>query len=291
MISLTLSGMSTFYKGKVGLSRLFAVTTILTLFLFVLTFGSWWSVGRSAGAEGVATSLLANNEVREGVAEKLIEQVTSDVDAEIKDVVEEKKELLVQAVADVLASPEVNAETKKVIDQIYSFYTGEASSGTIDVNSLIQPILDSMAKIDPTFDSPEIASEQIEPIKLDNTGSAPNFAPIKSGLALSTIILLTLLALSIFGLAKFSTSKNSLTGIIGWEFATIGTLLIALYYGANAGIKSATTSASDPLVNTAAPIVAQSFLNIFRTQGILLLLLGSIGIAIWSRARRVQPTR
>lgn len=291
MISHTLSGMSTFYKGKVGLSRLFAVTTILTLFLFALAFGSWWSVGRSAGAEGVATSLLANNEVREGVAEKLIEQVTSDVDAEIKDVVEEKKELLVQAVADVLANPEVNAETKKVIDQIYSFYTGEASSGTIDVNSLIQPILDSMAKIDPTFDSPEIASEQIEPIKLDDTGSAPNFAPIKSGLALSTIILLTLLALSIFGLAKFSTSKNSLTGIIGWEFATIGTLLIALYYGANAGIKSATTAASDPLVNTAAPIVAQSFLNIFRTQGILLLLLGSIGIAIWSRARRVQPTR
>jgi len=291
MISHTLSGMSTFYKGKVGLSRLFAVTTILTLFLFALAFGSWWSVGRSAGAEGVATSLLANNEVREGVAEKLIEQVTSDVDAEIKDVVEEKKELLVQAVADVLANPEVNAETKKVIDQIYSFYTGEASSGTIDVNSLIQPILDSMAKIDPTFDSPEIASEQIEPIKLDDTGSAPNFAPIKSGLALSTSILLTLLALSIFGLAKFSTSKNSLTGIIGWEFATIGTLLIALYYGANAGIKSATTAASDPLVNTAAPIVAQSFLNIFRTQGILLLLLGSIGIAIWSRARRVQPTR
>jgi len=291
MISHTLSGMSTFYKGKVGLSRLFAVTTILTLFLFALAFGSWWSVGRSAGAEGVATSLLANNEVREGVAEKLIEQVTSDEDAEIKDVVEEKKELLVQAVADVLANPEVNAETKKVIDQIYSFYTGEASSGTIDVNSLIQPILDSMAKIDPTFDSPEIASEQIEPIKLDDTGSAPNFAPIKSGLALSTSILLTLLALSIFGLAKFSTSKNSLTGIIGWEFATIGTLLIALYYGANAGIKSATTAASDPLVNTAAPIVAQSFLNIFRTQGILLLLLGSIGIAIWSRARRVQPTR
>jgi len=291
MISHTLSGMSTFHKGKVGLSRLFAVTTILTLFLFALAFGSWWSVGRSAGAEGVATSLLANNEVREGVAEKLIEQVTSDEDAEIKDVVEEKKELLVQAVADVLANPEVNAETKKVIDQIYSFYTGEASSGTIDVNSLIQPILDSMAKIDPTFDSPEIASEQIEPIKLDDTGSAPNFAPIKSGLALSTSILLTLLALSIFGLAKFSTSKNSLTGIIGWEFATIGTLLIALYYGANAGIKSATTAASDPLVNTAAPIVAQSFLNIFRTQGILLLLLGSIGIAIWSRARRVQPTR
>ncbi|MFM8253741.1 MAG: hypothetical protein ACKN9O_00710, partial [Actinomycetota bacterium] len=121
--------MSTFYKGKVGLSRLFAVTTILTLFLFVLAFGSWWSVGRSAGAEGVATSLLANKEVRESVAEKLIEQVTSDVDAEIKDVVEEKKDLLVQAVADVLANPEVNAETKKVIDQIYSFYTGEASSG------------------------------------------------------------------------------------------------------------------------------------------------------------------
>lgn len=291
MISLTLSGMSTLYNGKVGLSRLFAVTTILTLLLFVLVFGSWWSVGRSAGAESVATSLLANNEVREGVAEKLIEQVTADADAEIKNVVEEKKDLLVQAVADVLANPEVNAETKKVIDQIYAFYTGEASSATIDVNSLIQPILDSMAKIDPTFKSPEIDSEQVEPIKLDDTGNAPNFAPIKSGVALSTLLLFALLALSIFGMAKFSTSRNSFMGIIGGEFVTIGILLIALYYGANAGIKSATTSASDPLVNTAVPIVAQSFLNIFRIQGIVLFILGSIGIAIWSRTRREQPIR
>jgi len=78
MISLTLGAMTTLYTGKVGLSRLFAVTTILALFLFALTFGSWWAVGRSAGAEGVATSLIANEEVRTGVAEKLIEQVTSD---------------------------------------------------------------------------------------------------------------------------------------------------------------------------------------------------------------------
>jgi hypothetical protein len=91
MISLTLGAMSTLYTGKVGLSRLFAVATALTLFLFALSFGSWWAVGRSAGAESVATSLISNVEVRTGVAEKLIEQVTADADPEIQKIV--KKEI------------------------------------------------------------------------------------------------------------------------------------------------------------------------------------------------------
>ena len=156
MISLTLSAMTTLYSGKVGLSRLFAVTTLFTLFLFSLTFGSWWAVGRSAGAQSVATSLIANTEVRTGVAEKLIEQVTSDADPEIQKIVEEKRELLTQAVSEALISTDVSAETKKIIDDIYAFYTGASTSATIDVKALIKPILDSMAKVDPTFNAPDV---------------------------------------------------------------------------------------------------------------------------------------
>ncbi|MEY4417915.1 MAG: hypothetical protein RIQ88_353, partial [Actinomycetota bacterium] len=48
---------------------------------------------------------------------------------------------------------------------------------------------------------------------------------------------------------------------------------------------------SDPLVNSAAPIVAQTFLGMFRLEGILLLIVGAIGIASWAKARRAQPER
>lgn len=294
MISLTLGDMPTLYtlyNGKVGLSRLFAVTTVLTLLLLTLTFGSWWAVGRSAGAEGAANSLLANSDVRNGVAAKLIEQVTSGADPEVLSVVDQKRDLLIQAVSEALAAEDVSAETKKMINQIYSFYTGETSSATLDINSLIQPILDSMAKIDPTFTSTDIEGEQVEPIQLDDSGSAPNFAPIKSGIAIALFILLMLLAISIFGLAKYSSSKNGFVGVIGWEFVAIGVVLLALYYGVNAGVKSATTSVSDPLVNAAAPIVAQTFLGMFRIQGIILLVIGIIGVSIWARAKRAQPAQ
>ena len=289
MISLTLGAMMTLYRGKIGLSRLFAVTTILTLFLFALTFGSWWAVGRSAGAEGVATSLIANNEVRTGVAEKLIEQVTSGADPEILKIVDEKRELLVQAVSDALVSTEVSAETKKMIDAVYAFYTGESTSATLDVQALVTPILDSMAKIDPTFNAPEIKSEEIKPITLDDTGTAPNLAPIKSGLAIAVFVLFALLVLSIFGLAKYSNTKNSFVGVIGWEFTSIGLVLLMLFYGATIGVKSATESVTDPLVNSAAPIVAQTFLGMFRLEGFLLLVVGLIGIVTWARVRRAQP--
>lgn len=289
MISLTLGAMTTLYSGKIGLSRLFAVTTILTLFLFALTFGSWWAVGRSAGAEGVATSLIANNEVRSGVAEKLIEQVTSGADSEILKIVDEKRELLIQAVSDALVSTELSAETKKMIDTVYAFYTGESKTATLDVQALVKPILDSMAKVDPTFKAPDIENEQIQPITLDDTGSAPNLAPIKSGLAIAVFLLFGLLVLSIFGLAKYSTTKNSFVGVIGWEFASIGLLLLVIFYGATIGVKSATQSVADPLVNSAAPIVAQNFLGMYRLEGFLLLIVGIIGIVTWARVRRAQP--
>ncbi len=281
--------MSSLYTGRSGLGRLFAVTTVLTLFLFTLTFGSWWALGRSAGAESVATSLIANDEVRSGVAEKLIEQVTTDADPEVLKVVEEKRELLVQAVSDALASSEVSAETKKIIDEIYAFYTGSSPSATIDVQALIGPILDSMSKIDPTFSAPDVKNEKVAPITLDDTGSTPNFAPIKSGLAISVFLLFLLLLLSIFGLAKYSKSKNSFVGVIGWEFAAIGLILLTIFFGLTAGVKAATADATDPLVNSAAPIVAKTFLTMFRLEGILLLLVGLIGIAVWARARRVPP--
>lgn len=283
--------MTTFYSGKVGLSRLFAVTTILTLFLFALTFGSWWAVGRSAGAEGVATSLIANTEVRTGMAKKLIEVVATDADVEVQKIVEEKRDLLTQAVSDALASAEVSAETKKAIDDIYAFYTGESSKATIDVQALVKPILESMAKVDPTFDAPDLSSETVKPLTLDDTGSAPNFAPIKSGLAIAVFVLFAFLVLSIFGLAKYSRTKNSFVGVIGWEFMATGVLLLLLFYGANAGVRAATKSATDPLVNSAAPVVAQAFLSMFRVQGIVLLLVGVIGIITWARTKRAQPTQ
>ena len=291
MISLTLSAMTTLYSGRVGLSRLFAVTTLFTLFLFSLTFGSWWAVGRSAGAENVATSLIANTEVRTGVAEKLIEQVTSDADPEIQKIVEEKRELLTQAVSEALISTDVTAETKKIIDDIYAFYTGASTSATIDVKALIKPILDSMAKVDPTFNAPDVKDVDVAPITLDDTGSAPNLAPIKSGLAIAVFGLFLLLVLSIFGVAKYSGTKNSFVGIIGWEFASIGLLLILIFYGATMGVKTATESVSDPLVNSAAPVVAQTFLSMFRLEGILLLVVGLIGIFTWARVRRGQPAQ
>ena len=291
MISLTLSAMTTLYNGKVGLGRLFTVSTILLLFLFTLTFGSWWAVGRSAGAENVATTLIANQQVREGVAEKLIDQVTSDAEADVKKIVDEKRELLIQAVSDALASSEVSAETKKIIDDIYAYYTGESKEATIDVQALIAPILDSMAKIDPTFQAPDLSDQKVEPIALDDTGSAPNFAPIKSGLAISVFVLFLLLILSIFGLARNSRSKNSFVGVIGWEFAATGLILLAFFYGASTGVQSATKESTDPLVNSAAPIVAQTFLGMFRLQGILLLVVGLIGIALWARAKKSQPTQ
>lgn len=291
MISLTLGAMTTLYTGKVGLSRLFAVTTILALFLFALTFGSWWAVGRSAGAEGVATSLIANEEVRTGVAEKLIEQVTSDASPEVLKVVADKRELLVQAVSDALVSSDVSAETKKMIYEIYAFYTGESTSATLDVQALVKPILESMSKIDPTFSAPEITNEEIKPITLDETGSAPNLAPIKSGLAVAVFLLFALLVLSIVGLAKYSATKNSFVGVIGWEFTGIGILLLAIFYGATIGVNSATENVADPLVSSAAPIVAQTFLGMFQLEGFLLLVVGAIGIASWAKARRAQPER
>jgi hypothetical protein len=148
-----------------------------------------------------------------------------------------------------------------------------------------------MSKIDPTFSAPEITNEQIKPITLDDTGSAPNLAPIKSGLAVAVFMLFALLVLSIFGVAKFSSAKISFVGIIGWEFASIGALLLANFYGLTIGVNSATENVSDPLVNSAAPIVAQTFLGMFRLEGILLLIVGAIGIASWAKARRAQPER
>jgi hypothetical protein len=45
------------------------------------------------------------------------------------------------------------------------------------------------------------------------------------------------------------------------------------------------------LVNSAAPIVAQTFLSMFRMQGIFLLLVGVIGIITWVRTKEVRPTQ
>ena len=289
MISLTLGAMTTLYSGKVGLSRTFSATIAVTLFLFTLTFGSWWAVGRTSGVEDVTSTLIANTDVRTGMAEKLVEQVTSDADPAIAKMASEKKDLLVRAVADVLISSEVSAETKKIVDEIYAFYTGETTKATIDFNALITPILNSMANVDPTFAAPDLKSEKVAPLTLDDTGSAPNLAPIKSGLAVSVFILFGLLVLSIFGLAKYARNKNAFVGVIGWEFTVIGVVLIALFYGAAAGVKAATESATDPLVNTAAPIIATSFLSMFRVEGILLLIVGLIGIFTWARVRRAQP--
>jgi len=291
MISLTLGAMTTLYSGKVGLSRTFSATTAVTLFLFTLTFGSWWAIGRTAGVEDVTSTLIANTDVRTGMAEKLVEQVTSDADPEIAKLANEKKDLLVQAVSDALISSEVSVETKKIVDEIYAFYTGEAEDATIDVNALITPILNSMAKVDPTFAAPDLKNEKIAPLTLDDSGSAPNMAPIKSGLAILVFILFALLVLSIVGLAKYARSKNAFVGVIGWEFMVIGIVLIALFYGATSGVRAATESATDPLVNTAAPIIATTFLGMFRVEGILLLLVGLIGVFTWARVRRAQPAQ
>ena len=289
MISLTLGDMTTLYSGKVGLSRLCAISTAIFLILFSFSFGSWWAVGRSAGAEGVASSLIANTDVRTGVAEKLIDQVTSDAGADVKAVVAEKKDLLVQAVSDALASPEISAETKKIIDDVYNFYTGEQTNAEIEVKVLIKPILDSMAKVDPSFKVNEVDTNSIKPITLDDTGNAPNLAPIKSGLAISVFAFFIILVLSIYGLAKYSRTKNHFVGVIGWQFSLIGLLLLVVFFGATAGVKAAAKSATDPLVNSAAPVVAQTFLSMFRLEGILLLIVGLIGIVTWVRVRRAQP--
>lgn len=289
MISLTLGDMTTLYSGKVGLSRLCAFSTAIFLILFSFSFGSWWAVGRSAGAEGVASSLIANTEVRTGVAEKLIDQVTSDAGADVKAVVAEKKDQLVQAVSDALASPEISAETKKIIDDVYNFYTGEKTKAEIDVKVLIKPILESMSKVDPSFNANEVDTNSIKPITLDDTGNAPNLAPIKSGLAISVFAFFIILVLSIYGLAKYSRTKNHFVGVIGWQFSLIGLLLLVVFFGATAGVKAAAKSATDPLVNSAAPVVAQTFLSMFRLEGILLLIVGLIGIVTWVRVRRAQP--
>ena len=289
MISLTLGDMTTLYSGKVGLSRLCAISTAIFLILFSFSFGSWWAVGRSAGAEGVASSLIANTDVRTGVAEKLIDQVTSDAGADVKAVVAEKKDQLVQAVSDALASPEINAETKKIIDDVYNFYTGEQTNAEIDVKVLIKPILDSMAKVDPSFKVNEVDTNSIKSITLDDTGNAPNLAPIKSGLAISVFAFFIILVLSIYGLAKYSRTKNHFVGVIGWQFSLIGLLLLVVFFGATAGVKAAAKSATDPLVNSAAPVVAQTFLSMFRLEGILLLIVGLIGIVTWVRVRKAQP--
>lgn len=278
--------MTTLYSGKVGLSRLFSATTVILLLLFTLSFGSWWAVGRSAGAEGVATSLLSNAEVRTGVAEKLIDQVTSDADPEIKDVVKQKKELLIQAVSEALTDPTLQAETTKIVDEVYAFYTGETKSASIDVKVLIDPIIQSMAKVDPSFKSDGVDTSAVKPIELDNSAGTPNLAPVKSGLAISVFVLFALLVLSIFGVARFARAKNSFVGVIGWEFTSIGVLLLAIFFGANAVVKAAANSSNDPLVNSAAPVVAQTFLEMFRLEGILLLIVGIIGIATWARARK-----
>lgn len=291
MISLTLGAMTTLYSGKVGLSRTFSATTAVTLFLFTLTFGSWWAIGRTSGVEDVTSTLIANTEVRTGMAEKLVDQVVADADPEIAKIANQKKELLVQAVADALVSSEVSTETKKIVDEIYAFYTGETSKATVDFSALIEPILDSMAKVDPTFATPELTNEKIAPLTLDDSGSAPNLAPIKSGLAVSVFILFGLLVLSIFGVAKYARNKNAFVGVIGWEFTVIGVVLIALFYGAASGVRAATESATDPLVNSAAPIIATGFLSMFRVEGILLLIVGLIGIFTWARVRRAQPTQ
>ena len=276
------------YSGKVGLSRLCTVTTAIFLLFFTFCFGSWWAVGRSAGAEGVATSLLSNNEVRSGVAEKLIDQFASDADSEVKAVISEKREQLVQVVSDALANPEISAETKRIIDEVYSYYTGESTKATIDINALIKPILKSMSAIDPAFNVNDIDVKGIEPITLDDSGSAPNLAPVKSGLAVAVFVLFALLVLSIVGLAKYSRTKNSFVAVIGWEFAVIGAILIIVFFGATTGVKSAAESATDPLVNSAAPIVAETFLSMFKLQGILLLIVGVIGIITWIRTKKAQ---
>jgi hypothetical protein len=281
--------MTSFYSGRVGLSRLFIATTTIFLLLFTLTFGSWWAIGRSSGAEGVASTLIANDEVRTGVAEKLIDQVTSDADDEVKAVLTSQREQLVAVVSEVLASPEISSETQRIINQVYSFYTGESESASIDVNALVLPILKSMATVDPAFNVDDVDVSGIEPITLEDSGNSPNLAPVKSGLAIAVFLLFIFLLLSLGGLAKYSKSKRSFVGSVGWTFGAIGAILMIIYFGGTNGVASADSSATDPLVNSAAPIVAQTFLSMFRLEGILLLLVGLIGVTIWARTKEARP--
>ena len=146
-----------------------------------------------------------------------------------------------------------------------------------------------MASVDPTFSIDDVDVTAIEPITLEDSGSAPNLAPVKSGLAIAVFVFFVLLVLSITGLAKYSRSKNSFVGTIGWEFAAIGSFLLILFFGATSGVKSAAQSTTDPLVNSAAPIVAQTFLNMFLIEGALLVLVGLIGVITWLRTKKAQP--
>lgn len=289
MISLTLGDMTTLYSGRIGLARLSAVTTAIFLMLFAILFGAWWAIGRTSGVEGVASSLIANEQVRTGVAEKLIDQVTNGAGSDIKTVVAEKKDLLVKAVSDALASPEISAETKKIIDDVYGYFTGEKTNAEIDVKVLIKPILQSMSSVDPAFKADDIDTSTIEPIKLGEDGNTPNLAPFKSILAVAVFSLFLLLVLSIFGLAKFTKTKNHFVGVIGWQFSVIGILLIAIFLSVPVVIKSIASTANDALVSSALPVIAQSALGMFRLEGILLLIVGLIGIITWARARKAQP--
>ena len=290
-MSLTLLTMTTLYSGKVGLSRLFAVITVIFLFTFSVSFGLWWAAGRSAGAESVASSLISNSEVRAGVAEKLVDQVTSGADADVKKIVSEKRAELIQAVSNALADPSIKEEALKIVDQVYAFYTGETKDANIDVKVLIDPILKSMAAVDPAFKVDKVDANSIEPIQLDESTSKPDIGGIKSLLAIVVFGSFLILVLSIFGVAKYSRTKNSFVGVIGWEFTVIGILLLAIFFGGTAASQSAASAANDPLVTSAVPVVAQTFLGMFRLSGVLLLIVGLIGIVTWARTRKAPQAQ
>ncbi len=264
-----------FFRGHHKLTVLFAIATALLLLLTVLASGMFWLTDRSATAEGLAGALISNPQIRQNIADRILDQISDGADTKTRMVIRLQRPELRNAIAAQLTDPVISREITNDVRIGYNFLVSEQKSTPIDLRPLLPSILAIMSTIDPQLDTKKIL-KGIEPIHLRKTDSIPDIGKWLNLLKSILIGLIVLLLLSLLLLFRYAASAKSALKTVGIEAFVIGVLAVILFFGGVAAATSAANKATDPTVAAVVPIAARQLLAYFRNLGLVLAAVGLI---------------
>lgn len=267
-----------FFRGRRKLMVMSAITTTLLLLLTVLASGMFWLTERSAAAEGLAGALISNPQIRQDIADRILDQISDGADAKARMVIRSQRPRLRDAIAAQLADPVISREITNDVRIGYHFLASEQKSTAIDLQPLLPSVLAIMSTIDPQFKDTKRILKGIEPIQLRKTNSIPDIGKWLNLLKAILTGLIVLLLLSLLLLFRYAASAKSALKTVGIEAFAVGVLAVTLFFGGVAAATSAARQVTDSTAAAVIPIAARHLLAYFRTLGLALAGVGLVSL-------------